>query len=135
MSSTAPNISVQPDGLLRRSLTADAVVVALSGLVLALGAGELADPLGLSVSFLRVTGICLFPYAGVLAFIATRSTITRSAAWTIVGLNVVWTFASILLLFTGWVDPTGWGTAFVVIQAFLVLAFADIEYLGLRRAC
>ncbi|MGA7669307.1 MAG: hypothetical protein WBW04_02730 [Nitrolancea sp.] len=134
MSSTSTTFSTRPDSLLRRSLTADAVVVTLAGLVLALGAGELADPLGLSVSLLRFTGLGLLPYAAALMLIATRSTISRAAAWTVIALNLLWTVASILLLFTGWIDPTGLGVAFVLIQALLVLGFADVEYLGLRRA-
>ncbi len=134
MSSTSTTFSTRPDSLLRRSLTADAVVVTLAGLVLALGAGELADPLGLSVSLLRFTGLGLLPYAAALMLIATRSTISRAAAWTVIALNLLWTVASIILLFTGWIDPTGLGVAFVLIQALLVLGFADVEYLGLRRA-
>ena len=134
MSGMTTQMATQPDNLLRRALNTDAVVVAVAGLALALGAGELADPLGLSVSFLRMTGICLLPYAAALMLVATRNTISRTAAWTIVGLNLLWTVGSVLLLFTGWVDPTGLGIAFVLVQALLVLGFADLEYLGLRRS-
>ncbi len=120
--------------MLRRTLTVDAVVVAVAGLVLALGAGELADPLGLSVSLLRITGIGLLPYAAALMLVATRNTISRTAAWTIVGLNFCWTVASVGLLFTSLVDPSGRGVAFVVIQALLVVVLADGECYGLRRS-
>jgi hypothetical protein len=38
------------------------------------------------------------------------------------------------LLFTGWVDPTGIGQAFVVFQALVVAGFAEMQYLALRRS-
>jgi len=134
MSGMSTQMAAQPDRLLRRALTADAIVVAMAGLALALSAGKLADPLGLSVSLLRLTGIGLLPYAAVLTFIATRSSISRAAAWTIVGLNLCWTVASIGVLFTSLIDPSGWGVGFIVIQAVLVAIFAEVEGNELRRS-
>ena len=37
------------------------------------------------------------------------------------------------LLLTGWIDPTLPGVAFVLIQAVVVAAFAELQVVGLRR--
>lgn len=49
-------------------------------------------------------------------------------------LNVLWAADCLILLASGWVAPTGLGIAFVLVQAVTVLAFADLQYLGLRRS-
>jgi hypothetical protein len=38
------------------------------------------------------------------------------------------------LLVTGRIDPSALGIAFVVAQALAVAAFAEIQYLGLKRS-
>ena len=52
-------------------------------------------------------------------------------AWT---LNAVWTLDSVLLLFSGWIEPNGLGYAFVIGQAVIVGVFAELEIIGIRRA-
>jgi hypothetical protein len=49
-------------------------------------------------------------------------------------LNLVWAVASLVLLVTGLVDPSGLGIAFVVAQALIVAGFADVQFIGLRRS-
>ncbi|HYI14368.1 MAG TPA: hypothetical protein VEX37_03180, partial [Thermomicrobiales bacterium] len=99
-----------------------------------LAAGPLGDLLDLPVALLRVAGVFLLPYTAFVAYVATRAEIPRRGAWAIVGLNLLWAVASLLLLVTGWVDPSGLGIAFVVAQALIVAGFADVQYLGLRRS-
>jgi hypothetical protein len=41
---------------------------------------------------------------------------------------------SVLLLFTGWVEPTGLGEVFVIAQAVVVAVVAELELVGLRRS-
>jgi hypothetical protein len=134
MNATSTELRSAHDDLLRRSLVADAVVTGAAGLLLAVAAGPLADPLGLPVLLMRITGIALLPYAAVVMLIGTRGGVSRTAAWVIVGLNLIWAIDSVLLLLTGWVDSTALGIAFVLAQALLVAAFADIQFLGLRRS-
>src|ERR671915_386249 len=41
---------------------------------------------------------------------------------------------SVLLLLTGWVAPTALGYTFIVFQAAVVALFAELQYVGLRKA-
>ena len=125
--------SVQP-GLLRRSLLADIVVTGSAGLLLTLAAGPLGDVFDLPVALLRVAGVFLLPYTAFVAYVSTRAGIPRRGAWAVAGLNLLWAVASLLLLVTGWVDPSGLGVAFVIAQALIVAGFADVQFLGLRRS-
>lgn len=126
-------ISTTPTSLLRRALLADVAVTGSAGLLLTVFAAPLGDLLGLPVTLLRTTGIFLLPYTGVVVAIATRTPIPRTGAWAIVALNLLWAAASLALLLTGWVDPSTLGIAFAIAQALAVAAFADVQYLGLRR--
>jgi hypothetical protein len=134
MSSASLPASADRQALLRQLVLADGLVSGVTGVALALAAGPLNDLLGLPTMLLRVAGLSLLPYAAALLYLGTRTTISRSGAWAVVGLNLIWAAASMLLLLTGWVDPTGVGIAFVLGQALIVVAVADVQYLALRRA-
>ena len=133
MNSMAMKTDTAHPSLLRRALLAEIVVTGSAGLLLALAAGPLGDLFDLPVALLRIAGVFLLPYTAFVAYVATRAAIPRRGAWAIVGLNLAWAVASLLLLVTGWVDPSGIGIAFVVAQALIVAGFADVQYLGLRR--
>ena len=126
-------VSSEREGFLQRVLLADAVVCGAGGLALLAAAGPLEDQLGLSVTFLRSVGAILIPYAAVLLFMATRDTISRRGAWAVVAVNILWAVDSVVLLLTGWVDPTTVGTVFVIGQAAIVAVFAELQIKGLRR--
>ena len=126
--------TVQPGLFLRRALIADAAVNAVVGLVMALGAGALPGLLGLPASLLTMAGVALFPYAAYLVWLATRVAVPRAAAWVPIALNLVWAVDCLLVLFAAGLHPTGLGEAFVAIQIVTVLAFAELEFIGLRRA-
>jgi hypothetical protein len=48
--------------------------------------------------------------------------------------NAAWTLASIALLFSDAVTPNLLGELFVAAQAIAVCAFAELQYIGLRRS-
>ena len=125
--------NTEQPSLLRRALLADVVVTGSAGLLLALAAGPLGDLFDLPVPLLRSAGVFLLPYTAFVAYVATRAGIPRPGAMAIIGLILTWTVASLLLLVTGWVDPSGVGIAFVVAQAAAVSVFAGLQYAGLRR--
>jgi hypothetical protein len=118
---------------LRRALLADVAVTGGAGLLLTLAAGTLGDLFDLPVLLLRIAGILLLPYTGFVLFVATRAGIPRRGTWAIVGLNLAWAVDSLLLLVSGWVDPSGLGVAFVVAQAAIVSVFAGLQFAGLHR--
>ena len=124
---------IQPNSFLRRVLWADAIVSAAVGVLMALGAGILQRALGLPASLLLVAGVALIPYAAYLVWLATRNEVPRAAVWVPVVLNVVWAADCLLVLFAAGLAPTLLGEAFVVVQIVTVLAFADLEFIGLRR--
>ncbi|HUG13914.1 MAG TPA: hypothetical protein VMM78_02755 [Thermomicrobiales bacterium] len=119
--------------LLRRVLLADSLVSGGAGLLLLAAAGPLHDTLGLPAALLRVAGVTLLPWCALLIYAARRPVTPRRVVWSVVGVNLLWVAGSALLLVSGWVDPTGLGMAFVIAQAVAVLAFADLQLLGLRR--
>lgn len=119
---------------LRRVLLADAATCAAAGLLLMLGSALLEQSLGLPAQLSRYAGLSLLPFAAGLVYLATRETLSPPVVWAVIALNALWTVDSILLLLSGWVEPTGLGYAFVLFQAFGVAVFAALEYLGLRKA-
>jgi hypothetical protein len=119
---------------LRRAFLLDAVATGAMGIALAIGADALEPLLGLSVALQREAGIICIAFAAYLAFSLTGGTITRNLAWLAIGVNAAWTLASFGLLATGSVQPTALGIAFVIAQAVVVLVFAELQYLGAKRA-
>lgn len=125
---------VRSSTLLRRSLAVDAAMSGAAGMLMATGAGALAAPLGLPASLLTYAGLALLPFAGLLAWLATRVEVPRAAIWAVIACNLVWAVESIALLLTGWVAPTILGHAFVIAQALAVAVITEFEFFGLRRS-
>jgi hypothetical protein len=126
--------SFRPTTFLRYVLIVDAAASAVTGLLMALGAGFLTGLLGLPEPLLRYAGLILLPYAAVVAYLGTRESLSRGAVWAVIAVNAIWVADSVLLLLGGWVTPTMLGYAFVIFQAVVVAAFAEAQYLGLRRS-
>jgi len=119
---------------LRRVLFADAATCAAAGLLMTFGAGLLEQYLGLPADLSRYAGIGLLPFAAFLVYLAKRANQSQPVLWAVIILNALWTADSILLLLSGWIEPTGLGYAFVIFQAFGVAIFAGLEYFGLRKS-
>jgi hypothetical protein len=123
-----------PSSLLRKALLADAVLSGLTGLLLVLAASPLATPLGLPVGLLRGSGILLVPFAAFVAWLRAQERIQRPLVFAVVACNALWALDSVLLLFTGWLEPTFPGEVFVAAQAIAVALLAELEFVGLRRS-
>jgi hypothetical protein len=120
--------------LLRTVLAVDAALSGLSGAVLALDAGMLAGPFGLSPDMVRPVGIFLIGYAALLAWLAARPALPRKVVWGLIAFNLVWAAESVMLLALKWAEPTGLGVGVVVAQAVGVVVVADLYFLALRRS-
>ena len=118
----------------RQALRLDALLTGATGLLLAAGAGALEPLLGLPPLLLRVAGLALIPFAMLLAWMARRERLPRWSVWSVVAVNALWALDSLLLLATGWVEPTWLGTAFVAGQALIVALFAELQASGAKRA-
>lgn len=129
MSSSIP---VSP--FLRRVLLADAVLSGTTGALMAFAAAPLGRLLGLPPSLLLGAGLICIGFAILVGALAGRAQASRAILWFVVVGNALWAIDSVVLLVTGWVDPTMLGIAFVLFQAAVVAVLAELQFMGLRRA-
>lgn len=125
---------IHPSVFLRRAILADAVFSGASAVLLTLGAGVLAPWLNLPDALLRETGLFLVAYATLVGWLGTRQAMPKPLVVIVIAGNAAWMLASIALLFSGAVTPNLLGEAFVVAQAIVVGALAELQYVGLRRS-
>jgi uncharacterized protein YjeT (DUF2065 family) len=125
---------INPSVFLRRAILLDAIVSGAMALLLTFGADELAPLLNLPEALLRETGLFLIAYAAVVGWLGTRRQMPKALVGLVIAGNAAWTIGSIALLFSGAVNPNVPGEAFVAIQAIAVGAFAELQYIGLRRS-
>lgn len=125
---------LQPSPLLRLTLKIDALAGGAMGLLMALAAQPLGELFDLPFVLLMVAGIVLLPLALVLYWMSNQPALSRTGVWAVIALNGLWVVESVALLVTGYVQPTTLGYAFVIGQALVVLLFAELEFLGLRRS-
>ena len=125
---------IQPSLLLRRAFLLDTVVSGMMALLLTLGAAELAPLLDLPEPLLRETGLFLIAYTALVGWLATRQSMPKLLVMIVIAGNAAWTLASIALLFSSAVTPNGLGQIFIVAQAMVPGALAELQYIGLRRS-
>lgn len=123
----------QSSTFLRRALIIDAVISGASGLIMLAGATPLSRILGVSAELLSSAGLSLLPFTAFLIWLCTRAALPRTAVWVVIALNVGWVIGSVALLFIDGLNPSSFGIAFILVQAIAVAAFAEIQYVGLRR--
>lgn len=124
----------RPTPFLRWALLADAIATGGTGLLMTFAAGALAPLLQLPEALLFYAGLPLIPYAAFVGWLARRDAMPRFAVWAVIVLNVLWAADCALLAFSGWVAPTALGYAFILMQVVVVAAFAELQYVGLRRS-
>jgi hypothetical protein len=127
-------------GLLRLALKLDALASGALGVLILLAAGTVVGDgrpfvllLGTPLALLVPAGLFLLTYAAFVWRVGTRGRINRTAAGSVVAVNVVWVLASVALLMAGWFPLTALGVAFVLAQAAAVALFVALQFLGLRR--
>jgi hypothetical protein len=125
---------ISPSMFLRRAIQADAIFSGASAVLLTLGAGALAPWLNLPEALLRETGLFLIAYTALVGWLGTRQMMPRALVVIVIAGNAAWTIASIALLFSAVVTPNLLGEAFVALQAIVVGALAELQYIGLRRS-
>jgi hypothetical protein len=120
------------DRLLRLVLRVDAAASGALGVGLLASTGVAEDLFGASNALTVSVGVFLLVFAAGLVLLASRPRIPIVAVWVVIVGNVGWTVESVILTLNS--SLTGLGVAFTLAQAVAVLAFADLEYLGLRKA-
>ncbi|MDR7222657.1 hypothetical protein [Aminobacter aminovorans] len=126
------SITVTP--FLRNVLHADALISGAAGLLMMLGAPLLSPLLELPAQLLFWAGLVLVPFVAMLVVIARRTTVSKLMMIDIIAINALWVVASFGLLLSGVVAPNALGIAFVVAQALAVAVFAELQFIGIRRA-
>lgn len=126
--------SIQTSTFLRRVLLLDAVSSGGMGVLLLTWGGLLAGVLGLPAELLEEAGMVLVPFALVVGFLGTRAQLYRAAVWAVIAVNAIWVIDSVLLLLSGWVQPSLLGYLFVLGQALFVGVMVELELIGLRRS-
>ncbi len=119
---------------LRLALRLDAVVTGANGLAYLAAAGPLSDLLGLDAALLRGIGAFLLAFAVLVWRVGARAAPPAAAVRAVVAVNAAWVLASLVLAALGLGSPTAAGTVWVVLQAAVVGAFAELQVLALRRA-
>jgi hypothetical protein len=125
---------INPSLFLRRAIQADAVFSGASAVLLTLGAGVLAPLLNLPEALLSEAGLFLIAYTALVGWLCTRQAMPKALVVIVIAGNAAWAVASIALLFSGTVTPNLLGEAFVVIQAIVVGALGELQYVGWRRS-
>ena len=125
---------INPSSFLRRAIQADAIFSGISAVLLTFGAGEFAPLLSLPEALLRESGLFLIAYAALVGWLGTRQSMPKAQVAIVIGGNAAWTLASIALLFSGAVTPNLSGEAAIAMQAIVVGALAELQYIGLRRS-
>jgi len=119
---------------LRLLLTVDAFISGATGAAMIAAADMLEPLLNVPAMVMRSAGVMLLPFAAMVFFFSRREQLTRSRVWVVIALNIAWVVASVLVLVSGWIQPTTLGLAFVLFQAVVVAGLAELQFTGLRRA-
>jgi hypothetical protein len=124
-----PRLRLTGAGLLGNS-----IFCFLSGLDFVLFSGPIARFLGLSSStLLLVLGIILVAYALVVYSQSRAQPLNLAFARYVIILDVLWVIGSAVLVFTNLVAFTIAGKWAIAIIADIVLVFAIVQFVGLRR--
>ena len=97
-----------------------------------MASSERVTSTGLPKTVVVLTGLALLPIAAFIAWVATRERVPAAGVWLVILGNAAWVLGSLALFLA--VSPTALGYAFVIAQALVVVALAEMEYVGLRKA-
>ena len=118
--------------MLRLALRGNGVFSILSGISFVALSGPISRAIGLEYPMIMVAiGLGLLIFAGALFFNAARSEISRLEAALAVAGDIAWVLGSGVIIALGILTTTGnWAVAIV---ADVVLLFAILQFIGLRR--
>ena len=120
------------DSLLRFALRTDATLCAGLGLVIAMAADPLSRLSGLSSTSEWIAGAALVVYGATLYLLAGLPDVRRVGSGVLTG-NVAFAILVTVVLVAGWLPLTEFGVAASIAFTVVTLAFAYVQYLGVRR--
>ena len=127
-------MSTTHSSLLRNTLYGNSVFSFLSGLACLFFSTAIANFLGFSASWIIFAlGIGLILY-GIEIYVAARANpVHKGIATFAVYADLAWVITSALLIFANLVDFTTAGKWAIAVVADIVLVFAILQFVGLRR--
>ncbi len=120
------------DSLLRFALRADATLCAALGLLVAMAADPLSRISGLSATSEWIGGAALVGYGALLYSVARVRDIRHVGLGVLAG-NIAFAVLVAVVLVAGWLPLTEFGVATTIAFTVVTLAFAYVQYLGVRR--
>ena len=140
---TQTHITDDGSQLIRAVLKANAAFSSISGLLFIFASGQVAGFLGIEDTsilglfdgrkFILLLGFVILAFAGLVLFAAARRQINRLWAIEVAVADGLWVVISFVLVLTEALPFTAEGKWAVLIAADIVLAFALLEYWGIRR--
>jgi len=122
------------DNLLRNALRGNGVFSGISGLILIGDAGPIAAFMGIGYTLpFIVVGVGLLLHAANLLINTAQRPVSKALGWFAIVGDAVWVVASIIILMTDAFALTSGGKWTLMIVADIVLIFAIVQYVGLRR--
>ncbi|TQK50947.1 hypothetical protein FBY35_1323 [Streptomyces sp. SLBN-118] len=125
--------TTEPQTMLRRFLTLDAVVTGLNGLAYAAASGPLGRLLGVDAALLLEVGVFLALFGVGVGYLAARSRPPQLPVKLVIDANLLWAVVSVVALAL-WFDPTTAGVVWIPLQAMTVAGFAALQWSALRAA-
>jgi hypothetical protein len=130
---TRPAAGAAPtDSLLRFALRADATLCGAVGLLVAMAADQLSRLSGLSATSEWIAGAALVIYGVALYAAAGLGDVRRVGVGVLAG-NIAFAALVAVVLVAGWLPLTALGVVATVAFTAVTLAFAYVQYLGVRR--
>ncbi len=117
---------------IRQVLLTDIAITGATALLMLLGAPLIDDLLDVPAALLAGAGAVLIPYVGYLFWLANRDAAPRAGIGVAIAANLAWAIGCVVLLVAGWVGPNGLGVAFILLNAVVVIVFADLLVLTSR---
>lgn len=131
---TTTPATVAPARFLRLALRVDGVATGLSGLLLlATGLGLADDLTGVPLGIQTGLGAFLVAYAVGVFALGSRRSPSRGLTWAVIALNAVYAVDCVIAVVAGLWPLTAVGVGMMIVQAVVVAAFAEAQFVGLRR--
>lgn len=125
-------VSAPSPALLRFALRADATLCAGVGLLVAMAADPLSQLSGLSATSEWIGGAALVGYGAALFMLAGLPDVRRIGVGVLAG-NIVFAILVAVTLAADWLPLTELGVVATIAFTVATLAFACVQYLGVRR--
>jgi hypothetical protein len=130
---TALNHSTRTDSLLRLAMRIDGILTGVTGVAGLPLAGWLAEASGTTVAFEKEMAVFYIVFGALAVGLSTLSSLRVPGMIQII-VNVLYTVGAVALVVAGIFPLTALGVVLVLASGVYTLAFAELQYVGWRRA-